>query len=401
MAEVIKRDANAVRIRGEVPADEVKARLAAAYAELARGLKYPGFRKGKVPRRILEKTYAGEVWRTVIDDLIPRAVERACEELGLEAVSAPRYDVPAAAADAPLTFVADVAVFPEVTLPDYEKFVVKRERPQVTDAEVDQAVENLRHLHARLEPVTERGALDGELVVLAFVAKAPPEGFSGKPIGVWASARADERFGRQVLGKKIGDVFDLAIEYPGDYPAKKFAGRTVKAAVEVTEIKKPVPPPLGDDFAKDMGEETLAALRSRVRARLEARAQELSYVRAYHRFLDDVLARAKVPLAASFVEEFIKPAPGEPPPGEKERAERLAAARRDLSRYFVVRALARREGVVVTADEVRAALSQSRADSEAESPAAAYDRILNEKLARKLIPREADAAAPAAAADAG
>lgn len=391
-ATVEKTGANTVKITVEVPAEEVKARVAAAYAEIGRRVKHPGFRPGKVPRRILEKTYGAEALQAAVDELVPAAFDRACEELALEPVTSPRYRLLAADASGPIRFEAEVAVFPEVKLPAYENFVVKRERPKITDAEVDRALENLRHYHARLEPVAERGALDGELVILNFDGP-PPDGFSGKPLAVWASASETETFGRQVLGKKIGDQFELEVAYPSDYPVKRFAGKRIKVPVTVAEVKKPVPPTLDESFAKDLGEGSLAALRERVRDRLEARAAQLSYARAYHRFIDDVLARAEVPLADSFVEEFIAPGEGEAPLSEKERADRLAAARKELSRYFVVRALARREGITVTAEEVRAALAQRREDDETETPAAVYDRLLNEKLAAKLIPPEPPAAA--------
>jgi len=389
MAEFTKTGENTVTITVEVPPPEVRARVAATFAKLSRTVKYPGFRKGKVPRHILERTYSDQVLQEVVDELVPDAFDAACAELGLEPLGMPKYRVSSASLEGPVAFTAETAVFPDVDLPDYSKFIVKRERPKVTDAEVAQALESLRQVNARLEPVTERGALDGEMVILKFREAKAPEGFSGKPIGVWASVRDDELFGKQVVGKRPGDAFDLRVQYPADYPDKAHRGKTVEAPVEVLEIKKPVPPELGDDFAKDMGEETLAALKKRLQARLEERADELSYVNAYHRLLDDVAARAKVPLSASFLDDFIQPGPDEPAPDAKGREERLAAARRDLTRYFLVRAIARREGVTVAAEEVRAAIEAANASGEApESPSLIFDRILNEKLARKLIPRE-------------
>lgn len=392
MAEAKKIGENTVRVDVEIPPAEVQAKAAAVYADLARTVKVPGFRKGKAPRRILQRSYADHVLQTVVDELVPVAFERAAAELDLEPISSPRYNVASASEEGPISFAAEVAVFPEITLPDYAKFVVKRERPQVTDDDVAKALENLRQANARLEPVEGRASLDGDLVILKFLDEKPPEGFSQATVGVWASVRDEEdSFARQVMGKAPGDTFALAIEYPADYPSQRHAGKKVNAPVEVAEVKKRVLPELGDEFAKDLGEDGLDELKAKVKVRLEARADEISYANAYGRFIDDVAARAEVPLDDAFVEQFLPE--DDEAGGSKSRDERMGEARRELGRYFIVRALARRENVEVTAEEVRDAITAaaSRPGEAPERPAAVYDRLLNEKLAAKLIPREGPA----------
>lgn len=393
MVEAKKTGKNTMRVEVQIPAAEVRVKAAEVYAELARTVKVPGFRKGKAPRRVLKRNYASRVLQTVVDELVPVAFERAAAELGIDAVSSPRYDVTSAAEDGPISFAAEVAVFPEVTLPDYAKFVVKRDRPQVKDDDVQEALENLRQVNARLEPVESRGSLDGDLVILKFLDEEPPEGFTRPTVGVWAGVRDEaDSFARQVMGKAPGDTFALVIEYPADYPSKRHAGKKVNAPVEVTEVKKRVLPELGDEFAKDLGEDNLDELRAKLRVRLEARAEEMTYLKAYRRFIEDVAAHAEVPLDDWFVERFVSSGDDEAPGGPS-RDERTAEARRELGRYFVVRELARREGVEVTADEVREAMTAaaSRSGEPPERPAAVHDRLLNEKLAAKLIPRDVQA----------
>ncbi|HUV86974.1 MAG TPA: trigger factor [bacterium] len=389
MVEAKKIGKNTVRVDVEIPPAEVQVKAAAVYAELARTVKVPGFRKGKTPRRILKRSYADRVVQTIVDELVPVAFERAAAELGLDAVSSPRYNVTAASEGGPISFAAEVAVFPEITLPDYAGFVVKRERPKVTDDDVAKALESLRQANARLEPVEGRGGLDGDLVILKFLDEEPPEGFSQPTVGVWASVRDEEdSFARQVMGKAPGDTFALTIDYPADYPSKRHAGKKVNAPVEVTEVKKRVLPELGDEFAKDLGEDGLGQLRAKLKVRLEARADEISYANAYGRFVEDIAAHADVPLDDAFVEQFLpEDDEGE---GGKSRDERMGEARRELGRYFIVRELARRENVEITAEEVRDAITAaaSRPGAAPERPAAVYDRLLNEKLAAKLIPRE-------------
>jgi trigger factor len=389
MAEVKKIGKNTVRVDVEIAPAEVQAKAAAAYADLGRSVKVPGFRKGKVPRRILERSYADRVLQELLDDLVPAAFDRAAAELGVDAVSSPRYEVTAASVEGPISFKAEVAVFPEIKLPDYAKFVVKRDRPEVKEEDVDKALENLRHVNARLEPVEGRGSLDGDLVILKFLDGEPPEGFSQDTVGVWASVREEgDSFARQVMGKAPGETFALTIEYPADYPSKQHAGTKADAPVEVVEVKKRVLPEASDEFAKDLGEDGLDALKAKLKVRLDARADEISYANAYGRFVDDVAARAEVPLDDAFVEQFL-PEEDEGEEG-KSRDERMEEARRDLGRYFIVRELARRENVEVSAEDVRDAMaaSASRSDAAPERPAAVYDRLLNEKLAAKLIPRE-------------
>jgi len=390
MVEAKKIGKNTVRVDVEIPAAEVQAKVAAVYAELARTVKVPGFRKGKAPRRMLQRSHADRVLQTVVDELVPVAFERAAAELGLDAVSSPRYDVASAPEEGPISFAAEVAVFPEMTVPDYAGFVVKRERPEVKDDDVAKAIENLRQANARLEPVEGRGSLDGDLVILKFLDAEPPEGFSQATVGIWASVRDEgDPFARQVMGKATGDTFALAIEYPADYPSEPHAGTKADAPVEVAEVKKRVLPELGDEFAKDLGEDDLDDLKAKLKVRLEARADEISYANAYGRFVEDVAAHAEVPLDDAFVEQFL-PEEEEAAEDGKSPDERMAEARRELGRYFIVRELARRENVEVAAEEVRDAITAaaSRPGTAPERPAAVYDRLLNEKLAAKLIPRE-------------
>ena len=391
MVELKKIGENTVKVDVEVPAEEVRAKVAEVYAELGRKVKVPGFRKGKIPARILKRNYADYVLQTIVDELVPVAFERAEAELGINAVESPRYEVKSVSEDGPLVFAAEVAVFPEITLPDYAKFVIKRDRPEVKDEDVERALGNVREANARLEPVEERSALDGDLAVLKFLDPKPPEGFTQPTVGVWASADdAGDPFGRQVLGKAPGDTFALVIDYPADYPSKRHAGKEVSAPVEVTAVKKRVLPELGDDFAKDVGEESLDALRAKVRGRLEERAEEMSYVVAYRRLLDDIAARAKVPMDDSFVEKFVPAGEGDAAAPQGKGGD-LEETRRELGRYFIVRELAKREEVEVSAEDVREAMtaSASQAGVPPERPAAIYDRLLNEKLAAKLVPREA------------
>lgn len=385
MAEVIKTGENTVRVTVEVNADEVRAKLEEVYRGINRKVRIPGFRPGKAPLAILKQRYAATALQELVDNLVPAAFERAEQDLNLETLGNPRYEVQEVSADGPLRFTADVAVFPQFQLPDYSKFVVKKETPRVSDDDVARALDNLRELHARLEPVGDRGALDDELVLIRF-RDTPPEGFTRPQVGVWAAADPQDRFGHQVLGKKPGDVFPLGIDYPADYPVKAYAGKTVTAEVEVIEVKRRVLPPLDDDFAKDLGEDSLAALKEAVTKRLARRARDVAYVNAYHRFVDDVLARTRVPLSPSFVEEFVNlPADAD----EKKKSEALTAARKELERYFVVRAMARAEGISVSPEQLREALAAAAADGEqGESPASVHDRLLNEALAQRLIPRD-------------
>jgi trigger factor len=390
MATVTATGANTVRVAVEVPATEVQAQAEKVYAELGRTVKVPGFRRGKVPRSLLEKRYAEYALREVVDELVPAAFERAAEELKLEPVNTPRYEVKGTPTLAgPLSFTADVAVFPNVKLPDYKTYVLKRETPKVGDEDVAKAVEELRHLNARLEPVEGRPAAAGELVIIKFLEAKPPEGFSSASVGIWAGEGEDAAFGRQVVGKAAGDNFALLISYPADYPAKRYAGKEVRAPAAVAEVKRRVLPAGDDDFAKELGEDSLATLRAKVQERLAARAEELSYVGAYRRLLDDVVAHAEVPLADAFVEEYVAGSAQEKELTEKQQTERRAAARQELTRYFVTRALARAEGITVSADEVREVIAQaaSRPGAAPEHPADVYDYLLHAKLRQRLVPR--------------
>jgi trigger factor len=335
----------------------------------------------------------------VMDELIPAAFEEAAAAAALEPVNEPRYQVKEATPAGPLAFTAEFAHFPEIKLPDYSKYVLKRDVAPVTEQDVDESLQALREINARLEPSSRPLSGTGDLVIVRFLEPKPPEGFSQQTVGIWAGEAEDEVFGRQVLGKAVGDRFALEVAYPADYPEKKFAGKKVHAPAEVAEVKQRILPMLDNDFAKDLGEDSLEALTDKVKRRLAARAVEMSYVNAYYRLLDDVVAHAKVPLAESFVAEFVAAEEeGGEPLSDKKKEELKAGARKELERYFVVRALARKENVTVSAEEVRAVMAaEAQGGRQPQRPATVYDRLLNEKLARRLVPREEPP--PAAAAE--
>ena len=265
----------------EIPSEVVDAeidRLARKYSRTAR---VPGFRPGKVPARLVKQRFREQILHDVAHDLIPRAVDDALRERGVEPVDTPDIRDVVVEEGQPLKFTASFETVPPIEPGDYEAIQLRRPPVSIEEAEVDRALEQLRQHAARHEPVEDRPIAAGDTVVVDLTRQMAGPGASGQPerhenVSVEIGAAVNPPgFDDELVGLAAGAQKTFTVHYPSEYAIKELAGAEVTYEIEVKGIKRRVVPNLDDEFAKDLGEfGTLDELRERVRADLVKEAEQ-------------------------------------------------------------------------------------------------------------------------------
>jgi trigger factor len=261
----------------EIPSAVVDAEIERVARDYSRAARIPGFRPGKVPQKLVRQRFRDQILNDVAHDLIPRAVDEALRERGIEPVDTPDIRDVLVEEGQPLKFTASFDTVPPIDPGDYATIRLARPPVTVPDADVDQALERLRDRAARYEPVEGRGIENGDTVVLDLDRRSESNGETDhhENVSVDIGAQANPPgFDEELIGLDAGAEKGFTIRYRDDYAIRELAGTTVTYEVRVKEVKRRVVPALDDEFAKDMGDfETLDALRDRVRADLQHEAE--------------------------------------------------------------------------------------------------------------------------------
>jgi trigger factor len=296
-----------VRVRAEVPAEEVERRVTETARALGRQMRVPGFRKGKVPPPVVIGRLGREA---VLDEALRSALggwyADAIEEAGIAPVGEPELDVGALPDEGePLSFSIEIGVRPEATLGEYKGLEVGRREPVVPDAAIDDELERMRERFATLETV-QRPAAEGDQVVVDYVGSVDGEPFEGgtgrDQVLELGGGRLIPGFEEQLTGASAGDQRTVEVTFPEDYQATELAGKPAKFDVTVSEVKAKRLPEVDDDFASEAGGfDTLAELREDIASRAkeaEERAIEREFEEAA---LDAAVAEAEVELPEKLV----------------------------------------------------------------------------------------------------
>ena len=273
--QVEKLEKNMVKLTIEVPEDKVEAALQQAYLKEKNKISIPGFRKGKVPRAMVEKMYGPAVfYEEAANTLLQENYPQAVEECGEDIVSRPEIEVVQIEKGKPFIFHATVAIRPEVTLGKYKGVTVTKIDTQVTEEEVTEAIEKERNRNARSITVEDRPIADGDTAVIdyeGFIGDEAFEGGKGENHSlVIGSHSFIDNFEEQLIGKNAGDDVDVHVTFPEEYHAKDLAGKEALFKVKIHEIKAKELPELDDDFAQDVSEfDTFAEYKDSVRKNLE------------------------------------------------------------------------------------------------------------------------------------
>lgn len=259
----------------EVDSTRVADELSRAYTSIGKQVKLPGFRQGKVPRRILEQRFREQVEDDVIQRVVQSAYVEAITQHNVEPVSQPQVTNSGLKPGAPFSFEARVEVKPKIEAKDYKELPLQKTDTAVTDAQVNEQIEKMRESHSTLEPVEGREvAQAGDFAMVDYEATIDGQPFTGsKAEGVTAEIAPGELVDSNIAaleGVKVGDTKELDYAFPPDYRVEEVKGKTAHFKLQLKGIKAKKVPELNDELAKELGAPTVDELRAKVRSNLEA-----------------------------------------------------------------------------------------------------------------------------------
>jgi trigger factor len=376
--EVEELGACARRLEIEIAPENVKKELDQAYRELAKRVSIRGFRKGKIPRPVLERYHRSSVEDEVLQKLIPSSFQQAVKDQGLRAVGQPKLDDIKLDEGKALRYTATIEVLPDIALETYGGWELTKEVRVVTDAEVERELQELQNRHVSLVSIEEdRPVQEGDYVLISF------EGFrDGQPVQgskaenyalVVGSKTVVENIERGLVGMRKGEVREIPVQFPETYQNQSMAGQEVVFRVTVNEIKERVLPPLNDEFAKEVaGVETLAELNEKLRNTQEEIAEREAR-RALHEIivtrlveanpfeLPPGMVEAETETLIADVQRQLRPQSSDAAPieitEELQHQLREQAITR-IKRELLIDEIAKREGIAVEDSDVEADLKR-------------------------------------------
>ena len=278
--QVEKLEKNMAKLTIEASAEDLEKAIEKVYQKQKNKISIPGFRKGKVPRQMVEKMYGKEVfYEDAANELIPDAYDRALMECEEDIVSSPRIEVTQIEAGKPFIFTAVVALKPEVKLGKYKGVKIDRIDTEVTDEEVDAEIDRERENNARNITVEDRPVKDGDITTLDFEGFVDGVAFDGGkgenyPLTIGSGAFIPG-FEEQLVGAQIGEEVEVKVTFPEDYQADNLKGKDAVFKCTVKEIKEKVLPDLDDEFASEVSEfDTLAEYREDVKKNLAEKKEK-------------------------------------------------------------------------------------------------------------------------------
>jgi trigger factor len=376
--EVHELGACARQLEIEIAPESVKKELDQAYRELAKKVSIRGFRKGKVPRPVLERYHRSSVEDEVLQKLIPSSFQQAVHEQGLRAVGQPKVDDINLDAEKALRFTATVEVLPEIALQVDGGWELTKEVREATDADVERELQELQNRHANLVSIDEdRPVTEGDYALISF------EGFrDGQPVPgskaenyalVVGSKTVVENVDRGVVGMRKGELRQIPVQFPPTYHNTTLAGQEVVFHVTLNEIKERVLPAFNDEFAKEVGGvDTFEALKDKLRQNQEA-AAEREARRALHeaivsRLIDanpfelpPGMIEAEAEMLVEDLQRQLRSQSGDatsPPITEDVRERLREQAMTRIRRELLIEEIARREGIAVDDSDVEADLKR-------------------------------------------
>ena len=277
----------------EAPADVVQQEWERAYGRVQRQARLPGFRKGHVPRSLVKLHFADDVRREVAEHLIPDVYRRAVSDAKLDPVNEPDLQDVRLEEGAPLSFTAVVEIKPTITLGEYKGLEIEHPTRSVTDADVDETLEQMREQHAQFQSV-ERPANPGDLVVVDYTLM--PEGQEPRTETGYAfltgSGTVLPEIDQAVVGMRAGEEREVGVRFADDHRNEALRGRAGKASVRVVEVKEKILPVVDDEFARTLGDfETVTAVREEIKKELQAQRTRQERQTLEEKIIDALLAR--------------------------------------------------------------------------------------------------------------
>jgi len=306
-----KLEGNRVQLEVEIEEEKVEEALEKAYRKVVKDISIPGFRKGKAPRKIVEKRFGEEVLhKDALDILIPQGYSKALEETGIEPIAQPEIEDFYIAGGEPVTFKAVVEVKPDVELGEYQNLGVEKEDSEVKEEEIETRLQNMLDQHSQLVNSDKEELEEGDYAIIDFTGYVDGEKFPGGSAEEYTleigSGSFIPGFEEQIVGLEVGDERNVEVTFPEEYQAEDLAGQEAVFEVKLKEIKVKETPELDDDFALEASEfETLDEWKDDLRSEM----QEQKETAAENNFREELIKKAsenaEVDVSDTLVEEQL------------------------------------------------------------------------------------------------
>lgn len=368
------------RLSITVPADRVKRTRGSVSEQIARNARMPGFRKGRLPTRVIEQRFGPSIDQETMDRTIQEAYREALESQNLTPISQGKVEKVEYKPGSDLTFEVELEIQPELEIARTSGFTVTRPPVDITDADVDSVIERIRDERGSWEPVEEEGATPqtGEQVTVDITAlDAEGQAAEGEEARqyqfVIGEGQAIPEVEEAILTLALGAENDFTVRFPEDFPEEARQGEEQKLHIKLTAIHRKSLPEADDAFAKDVAElETLAALRERIREDLGTEATQRAEGDIRQQLVNQIIEANPFPVPSAMVERYLdymtghSHADGKPhnhTPEENERLERIRQTVRPqaewgLKRTMIVEHIAEKEGLTATQDEIDARVEE-------------------------------------------
>ena len=302
---------NMVKLVIESTAEEFEAGLNTAYNKNKSKISLPGFRKGKAPRKMIEKMYGAEVfYEDAANSIIPDAYAKAADECGLELVSQPKINVTQLEAGKPFIFEAVVATKPEVELGQYKGVEVTKADTEATDADVEEELKRVQDQNSRTVSVADRAVKDGDNTVIDFEGFVDGVAFEGGkgtdyPLTIGSHSFIDT-FEDQIIGMNIGDEKEINVTFPEEYHVDDLKGKPAMFKVSVKEIKEKQLPELNDEFAQDVSDfDTLAEYKDDLKKKIAERKESEAKAKKESEAIEKVVEAAKMDIPQAMIDTQV------------------------------------------------------------------------------------------------
>ena len=346
----------------EVEAARIDAAVNKALRRYQKRLEIPGFRKGKVPLRIVEARFGSSIRGEVLGDLLPSLLEEAAREAGLRPAAPPKISQLDHEPGGNLTFTAELDVWPEITAEHYENLAATRMVHDVADAEISEHLEELRRNHAT-ERVVERPLANGDVLV-ADLQRLDESGlpligdkYEKRHILIGDENALSPEFEEALVGMGAGEERKVRFAYREDLPNEQLAGQIAHFAVAAHEVRERTLPELDDEFAKDLGEQfqTLDDLREHLSEQIQERWEYMAQQRLRSELINQLILKNDFELPDSMVDSYLDSLEREQADHDQDRDhsdEERAQATRQLKSYLLLESVRQQAGVEVTDEEV-------------------------------------------------